>query len=220
MKTKSKKVAIGIVALLSVTFGITGGAFLSTEFSPKQANAQTEPVEMTVDFLGNLTWEKVDSATGYNWSYSIDGSSFEGGYSTDNTADVGVALKAAAQDAKTKNTDADDSNNVAQASVAFTVTPVVASENGESQTWEHTFEQYIDYNYTTHDFSAGAGQSAYFDVDEPTTGIGGNSSRMTNDTFIKNDLFVSDIKKVFAWYNALLAAGFTEFKLPEEPTEE
>ncbi|MBO5234786.1 MAG: DUF5606 domain-containing protein [Alistipes sp.] len=31
---------------------------------------------------------------------------------------------------------------------------------------------------------------------------------------------VSDIKKVFAWYNALLAAGFTEFKLPEEPTEE
>ncbi len=27
---------------------------------------------------------------------------------------------------------------------------------------------------------------------------------------------VSDIKKVFAWYNALLAAGFTEFKLPEE----
>jgi hypothetical protein len=31
---------------------------------------------------------------------------------------------------------------------------------------------------------------------------------------------VSDIKKVFAWYNALLAAGFTEFKLPEEPAEE
>ena len=31
---------------------------------------------------------------------------------------------------------------------------------------------------------------------------------------------VSDIKKVFAWYNTLLAAGFTEFKLPEEPAEE
>lgn len=27
---------------------------------------------------------------------------------------------------------------------------------------------------------------------------------------------VSDMKKVFAWYNTLLAAGFTEFKLPEE----
>lgn len=26
----------------------------------------------------------------------------------------------------------------------------------------------------------------------------------------------SDIKKCFAWYNALLAAGFTEFKLPED----
>lgn len=28
---------------------------------------------------------------------------------------------------------------------------------------------------------------------------------------------VSDIKKCFAWFNALVAAGFTEFKLPEEP---
>lgn len=27
---------------------------------------------------------------------------------------------------------------------------------------------------------------------------------------------VSDIKKCFAWYNALVGAGFTEFKLPEE----
>lgn len=26
----------------------------------------------------------------------------------------------------------------------------------------------------------------------------------------------SDIKKCFAWYNTLVAAGFTEFKLPEE----
>ena len=29
---------------------------------------------------------------------------------------------------------------------------------------------------------------------------------------------VSDMKKVFAWYNIRLGAGFTEFKLPE--TEE
>ena len=28
---------------------------------------------------------------------------------------------------------------------------------------------------------------------------------------------VSDIKKVFMWYNILLGAGFTEFKRPEEP---
>lgn len=27
---------------------------------------------------------------------------------------------------------------------------------------------------------------------------------------------VSDIKKCFAWYNALIRAGFTEFKLPSE----
>ncbi|MCM1150493.1 MAG: DUF5606 domain-containing protein [Alistipes sp.] len=30
---------------------------------------------------------------------------------------------------------------------------------------------------------------------------------------------VSDIKKCFAWYNTLVAAGFTEFKLPEEEAE-
>lgn len=31
---------------------------------------------------------------------------------------------------------------------------------------------------------------------------------------------VSDIKKCFAWYNLLVGAGFTEFKLPTEETEE
>lgn len=31
---------------------------------------------------------------------------------------------------------------------------------------------------------------------------------------------VSDIKKCFAWYNTLVEAGFTEFKLPEEQSEE
>lgn len=30
---------------------------------------------------------------------------------------------------------------------------------------------------------------------------------------------VSDIKKVFAWYNTLIAAGITEFTLPEESAE-
>ena len=31
---------------------------------------------------------------------------------------------------------------------------------------------------------------------------------------------VSDIKKCFAWYNTLVKAGFTEFRLPEEPATE
>ena len=30
---------------------------------------------------------------------------------------------------------------------------------------------------------------------------------------------VSDIKKCFAWYNILVGAGFTEFKLPSEEGE-
>ena len=32
----------------------------------------------------------------------------------------------------------------------------------------------------------------------------------------RDRVHVSDIKKCFAWYNTLVAAGFIEFKLPEE----
>lgn len=35
----------------------------------------------------------------------------------------------------------------------------------------------------------------------------------------RDRVHVSDIKKCFAWYNTLVAAGFTEFKLPEETEE-
>ena len=35
----------------------------------------------------------------------------------------------------------------------------------------------------------------------------------------RDRVHVSDIKKCFAWYNTLVAAGFTEFKLPEEAEE-
>lgn len=35
----------------------------------------------------------------------------------------------------------------------------------------------------------------------------------------RDRVHVSDIKKCFAWYNTLVAAGFTEFKLPEESQE-
>ena len=35
----------------------------------------------------------------------------------------------------------------------------------------------------------------------------------------RDRVHVSDIKKCFAWYNTLVAAGFTEFKLPEESEE-
>ena len=36
----------------------------------------------------------------------------------------------------------------------------------------------------------------------------------------KERVHVSDIKKAFSWFNILVAAGLTEFKLPEEQTEE
>ena len=120
MKAKNKKVAIGIAALLSVTFGVTG-AVLGLQYVPKQA--QAEAVTMTLDTLGDLTWTEVNGATGYNWSYSINGGSavVSGGSSITNSANVAVAMKAAADDAKAKNTDADSTNNVATASIDFSV---------------------------------------------------------------------------------------------------
>lgn len=35
----------------------------------------------------------------------------------------------------------------------------------------------------------------------------------------RDRVHVSDMKKVFMWYNILLGAGFTEFKLPETEEE-
>lgn len=37
--------------------------------------------------------------------------------------------------------------------------------------------------------------------------------------FDRDRVHVSDIKKCFAWYNTLVAAGFTEFKLPDDSEE-
>ncbi len=36
----------------------------------------------------------------------------------------------------------------------------------------------------------------------------------------RDRVHVSDIKKCFAWFNILVGAGFTEFKLPTEESEE
>lgn len=36
----------------------------------------------------------------------------------------------------------------------------------------------------------------------------------------RDRVHLSDIKKCFAWYNILIGAGFTEFRLPEESEEE
>lgn len=36
----------------------------------------------------------------------------------------------------------------------------------------------------------------------------------------RDRVHLSDMKKCFAWYNMLVEAGFTEFKLPEQQTEE
>ncbi len=39
-------------------------------------------------------------------------------------------------------------------------------------------------------------------------------------TYDRDRVHVSDMKKAVAWYNALIAAGMTDFSLPEEQAEE
>ena len=36
----------------------------------------------------------------------------------------------------------------------------------------------------------------------------------------RDRVHVSDMKKCFSWYNTLVKAGFTEFKLPEQAQPE
>ena len=143
MKTK-KKIIVGILGMACVSLGVAG----TLTALPINANlAKAQAVEMTMDTLGNLTWNKVDGATGYNWAYTVnnDTTVLTGGTSTDNFADVRSALKAAVTDA--------ESNSLSQASIDFSVTPILASGTSEVQTWTHSFTQYINYDYTTTDIA-------------------------------------------------------------------
>lgn len=135
--------------------GVACGALGTVALLPYDNEyAEASAAEMTLDTLGNLTWDEVDGATGYNWSYAVNGgTAVSGGGVATNTANVKTALKAAADEAKTLNTDSDDTNDLTAASVAFSVTPVLASGNGTALEYTHSFTQYIDYGYTTTDIA-------------------------------------------------------------------
>lgn len=171
MKTK-KKIIVGILGMACISIGVAGTL---TALPVNKSFAQAEAVEMTLDTLGKLTWDKVNGATGYNWSYTVndDTTVLTGGTSIDNFADVRSALKAAIADAK--------DNSLSQASVDFTVTPILASGTPEVQTWTTTFDEYINYDYTTTDIST------YMEAEKIT--LPGYDKPFADVKFFKNDIF-------------------------------
>ena len=132
MKSKSKKVAIGIAALLSVAFCVTG-AVLSTERSSVQADDTS--IGLAVDTLGNLEWDSVDGAASYTWQYAYGDVTSEIGKTQTPSVNVNEVLKGAVKAGET--------------TVKFTVTP----EGGEAITYDHTITGYTDYTGETHDIS-------------------------------------------------------------------
>lgn len=171
MKTK-KKIIVGILGATCVSLAMAG----TLTSLPINANfAKAQAVEMTLDTLGKLTWDKVDGVAGYNWSYTVNDNTtvLTGGTSTDNFADVRSALKAAIADAK--------DNSLSQASIDFSVTPILVSGTPEVQTWTTTFDEYIDYDYTTTDISK------YIEAEKIT--LPGYDKPFEETKFFKNDIF-------------------------------
>lgn len=142
MTKKSKKVTLGLVALLAVSFGVVGATALNG-VTTKTADAAS--VTFTMDAIGNLKWTATSGATGYNCSYTV-GSDTVSFTTETNTANVGVALTKAVKAAQ-----ADGVTDGEQATVSFSVAPI--GVDGDTATYTYSFDSYIDYGYTTHDIT-------------------------------------------------------------------
>lgn len=139
MTRKSRRVTLGVAALLTVAFGAVGISQLGGVASKSVA---ADDVTLTVDAIGNLDWTATDGATAYTVAYTV-GSDVTTFTTETNTANVGVALTKAVQAAK----DASASS----ASVTFKVTPNVSG--AATAELVYTFDKYIDYGYSKHDIT-------------------------------------------------------------------
>ena len=140
MYTKTKR---RLVRILSLTFMATlvllGSSLLPNVYSAKATVAA--PQNLKVDALGYLRWDEVSGATGYEWSYSTDGSSYSlGGTCEGAEADVSAAISKAVL-AK------------ADGATSATLYLKVKATNGEESQLTHTFDKYINYGYSQHDLA-------------------------------------------------------------------
>ena len=145
MTKKSKKVTLGLAATLALTLGVVGVSKLG-DVTIKSADAAST---FTMDAIGNLKWTSTSGATGYNCSYTVGGETVS--FTTEtNTANVGVALTKAVKAAQ-----ADGVTDGEKATVTFSVDPI--GVDGDTATYTHEFDSYIDYGYSTHDITDASG---------------------------------------------------------------
>ena len=178
---KANKKSIFILGILSSIAIATVGVGSLKSNSNVSAEDNTT---MTVDTLGNLTWEEISGATAYNVSYTVGETTYMLSAER-NTANVGLALTRAAKAAvQANNADADATNDT-PASVQFTVTP--QGVNNAAMVYTHTFERYIDYGYATHDFASVKAQaSGLTRLDELT--LDESMANWISSAMFKNDV--------------------------------
>ncbi len=178
----TKKIALSIAVILSVTFAAIGMSALE---KPTDLTAKAEDnATMTVDTLGNLEWEEVSGATGYEWTYTVGGVTSEKYAAEDNEANVGVALTKAAQEAR--------ADSAERASVQFNVTATGVA-NATTMTYTHSFTQYIDYGYATHDF-ADVKASAKTPTKLVDLALDGDANFWVASAMFKNDVLTMGIR--------------------------
>ncbi len=190
MRLKIRKVTLGVAALLFVALCI-GGASLLNDLESKVVKADN--ATMTVDALGNLEWEEVSGADGYEWTYTVGGVTSEKYTAEDNEANVGLAIMEAVNAAR--------ADSAESASVQFNVT-ASGVENATTMIYTHSFTQYIDFGYSTHDISD-------VDIDYATQEISLENTlidtavdnRWIPSATYKNDLFTIGFKTEVALHS-------------------
>ena len=170
MKKINKILTLSVIAALSIVISLCANMFM-VETNKTYAQSNVE-----IDLLGNLSFESIDNAIGYQWKYTIGEETSINYASMDNSINVRAALKKAAEQAK--------QNSLSQASVKFTITPVLNEGFGTSFEYTHEFVQYINFDYTTHDISEVNSNI----ISGRNTTMNSSSNRNTENGFWKNDI--------------------------------
>lgn len=142
MRKTGKRIGLTISSLVLCVSGAF--AYASMQTPAEKASAASGAQTASVDVLGNFTWNKVDGATGYTWSYTIDGETSDTFTAEENQANVGVAVMEAVNAAKSAGKDS--------ASVTFSVTPTGVS-GATAAVYSHTVDKYINFGYSSHDIA-------------------------------------------------------------------